>query len=512
MPKAFFSRLVPRSATCVAVLALGACAESPSADYSGTEGRGGSSLTTGGSGGKPPSASGSPNTSGGMTNDAGRGGRTEGGTDPAGATTTLGAGGATAGAPGSAGSAVLGGRSGSSGSSGTTSTGGTGGNGGGGGGALGGNAGTAGGAAGSGGIAPLDATCGEASGNAGSGASGVASKYAGCFPIGAAVDSASYITHSALLKAHFNSVTTENEMKFASLEPNEGSFSYGTADSIVNFATTNKMKVRGHTLVWHSQNPAWLFANATKETLLARMKKHIQSVVTHFKGKVYAWDVVNEAIMEDGSYRDGNEPDDSKKSQWYAILGESYIAEAFKAAHEADPDAKLFYNDYYDYIPAKQQGIYTMLKGLLAEGVPVHGVGMQCHLNIQASTDPNNQGYYQDVSHLEDAIELYSSLGLDVQVTELDLSLYVPGVTYTSDQFYTEQTFTDELKAKQAARYAEFFELFRRYRHVITGVTFWGIADDNTWLSEFSSGRQDFPLLFDVNHDPKPAYTSVVTF
>src|SRR6478609_119813 len=120
-------------------------------------------------------------------------------------------------------------------------------------------------------------------------------------------------------------------MKFASLGPNEGSFSYATADSIVNFATTNQMKVRGHTLVWHSQNPAWLFSGATKETLLARMKKHISSVMTHFKGKVYAWDVVNEAIMEDGSYRDGNETDANKRSQWYAIIGESYIAEAFKA-------------------------------------------------------------------------------------------------------------------------------------------------------------------------------------
>jgi len=379
---------------------------------------------------------------------------------------------------------------------------------------MGGDAGaTVGGAAGAAGMAPLDATCGDPPGAAGtSGEVGVATKYKGCFPIGAAVDSGETTSHAALLKAHFNSFTCENEMKFTSLEPNENSFTYSTADAMVNFATSNNMKVRGHTLVWHSQNPSWLFSGATKDTLLARMKNHIKNVVGHFKGKLYAWDVVNEAIMEDGSYRDGNEADDNKKSQWYAIMGESYIAEAFKAAHEADPDAKLFYNDFYDYIPAKQQGIYKMLKGLLDQGIPVHGVGMQCHLNIEPSTDPNNQGYYQDVAHLEDAIKLYSSLGLDVQVTELDLSLYVPGVTYTSSQYYTAATFTDELKAKQAARYAAFFELFRRYRNVITGVTFWGIADDNTWLSEFDSGRKDFPLLFDTDHKPKPAYTSVVTF
>jgi endo-1,4-beta-xylanase len=412
---------------------------------------------------------------------AGSAGNNSAGTGGAGPGGATGAGGASGGVGGSAG--------GSAGASGGAA------------GALGGSAG-----AGTGGVAPMDATCGDATD-----ATGVAEKYAGCFPIGAAVDSGSYTSHSALLKAHFNSVTAENEMKFASLEPNEGSFTYSTADAIVNFATTNKMKIRGHTLVWHSQNPSWLFSGASKDTLLARMKKHISNVVGHFKGKVYAWDVVNEAIMEDGSYRDGNEADD-KKSQWYSIMGESYIAEAFKAAHEADPDAKLFYNDFYDYIPAKQQGIYDMLKGLLDAGVPVHGVGMQCHLNIQPSTDASNQAFYQDVSHLEDAIKLYSSLGLDVQVTELDLSLYVPGITYTSDTYYTTATFTDELKAKQAARYKAFFELFRRYRNVITGVTFWGIADDNTWLSEFSSGRQDFPLLFDVNHNPKPAYDAVIDF
>src|SRR5262249_28704581 len=149
---------------------------------------------------------------------------------------------------------------------------------------------------------------------------------------------------------------------------------------------------------------------------------------------------------------------------------------------------------------------------LLDAGVPIHGVGMQCHLNIEPSTDPMNQGYYQSVANLEEAIKLYSSLGLAVQVTELDMSLYIPGVKYTSDQFYTEATFTDALKTEQANRYADFFALFRKYRDVITGVTLWGVADDNTWLSMFSSGRKDFPLLFGTDHQPKPAYYSVVNF
>ena len=250
---------------------------------------------------------------------------------------------------------------------------------------------------------------------------------------------------------------------------------------------------------------------ATRDVVLARMRNHITKVMQHFQGKVYAWDVVNEAVMENGALRDGTLADD-KKSLWYQIIGESYIAEAFKAAHAADPNAKLFYNDYYDYIPAKQQAIYDLIKGLRDQGIQVDGIGMQCHLNIQPSTDPANQAYYQDVSHLEDAIKLYASLGVTVQVTELDMSLYIPGKTYTSDQFYTAATFTDALKNQQADRYAAFFDLFRRYRTSISGVTFWGIADDNTWLSEFSSGRKDFPLLFDTNHNPKPAFWAVVDF
>lgn len=351
------------------------------------------------------------------------------------------------------------------------------------------------------------------SGSGGSGglATSLGEKYEPLFRIGAAVDSQSYTTHGAILKQHFNSVTPENEMKFESLQGTQGNFTYSAADGIVNFALQNDMKVRGHALVWHTQNPSWLFSGASKDTLLARMRTHIANVVGHFKGKVYVWDVVNEAMMEDGGYRTGAE-EEGKQSKWYEIIGESYIAEAFRAAHDADPDAKLFYNDFYNYIPAKQQGIYDMLKGLLDDGVPVHGVGLQAHLNIEPSTDPNNQGYYQHVANMEDAIELYASLGLEVHVTEMDLSLYIPGITYTSDTFYTAATFTDALKVKQAERYRAFFELFRKHAGTVTSVTFWGVADDNTWLSEFSSGRKDFPLLFDDAHKPKKAYEAVVDF
>jgi endo-1,4-beta-xylanase len=280
----------------------------------------------------------------------------------------------------------------------------------------------------------------------------------------------------------------------------------------VSFAKTNGMKVRGHALVWHRQNPAWVFANASRDVLLNRMRNHITKVMQHFKGSVYAWDVVNEAMMDDGRLRTGDETKDDQKSSWQKIIGDSYIAEAFKAAAAADPDAKLFYNDYYNYIPAKRDAIYDLLKGLKESGIKVDGVGLQAHVNIEPSTMMANQGYYQTVENMEAAIVKYASLGLDVQVTEMDVSLYIPGVTYTSDMFYTAATFTDAVQTKQAERYRAFFDMFRKHADVMTGVTLWGIADDNTWLSELSSGRKDFPLLFDTDHNPKKAFWAVVDF
>jgi endo-1,4-beta-xylanase len=345
----------------------------------------------------------------------------------------------------------------------------------------------------------------------------LAKKYESLFPIGAAVDTAGLKTHGPIIEQHFNSLTAENEMKFESVEPIEGKFDFAAGDTLVSYAKEHGMKMRGHTLVWHRQTPDWVFvdasgAPASREVLLARLKNHIDQVVGRYKDSIYAWDVVNEAIMDDGKYRTNQETEADQRSRWHGILGVDYIAKAFEYAHAADPDAKLFYNEYRNYIPAKRQAVYQMLKELLERGVPIHGVGLQAHLNIEPSTDPENHGYHQTIAETEQAIALYSSLGLDVQVTELDLSVYVPGAKYTPETFYTVETFTPEVQEKQAQRYAAFFELFRKHAKVITGVTFWGVADDNTWLSEFSSGRKDFPMLFDVNHQPKPALERVMTF
>ena len=294
-----------------------------------------------------------------------------------------------------------------------------------------------------------------------------------------------------LIKRHFNSLTADNSMKWSSLQPTEGNFDFTDADKIVGFAQTNGMKVRGHTLCWHNQVPEWIFKNgeetASKEQVLNRLRTHITTVMTHFKGKVYAWDVVNE-VIDDGSsiYR---------SSQWYNICGEDYIFEAFRAARAADPDAKLFYNDYTAIDPAKRDKIYDLLVKLKAEDL-VDGMGLQGHWNIE----------YPPTSLIIQAFDKYKSLGLELQITELDVSVY----TSNSEP---ESLYTSDLALKQAVAYERFFIAFRNYKNNITGITFWGLADNYSWLDNFPvAGRKNYPFLFDENYKPKKAYFVVINF
>ncbi len=322
--------------------------------------------------------------------------------------------------------------------------------------------------------------------------------YADYFPIGTAVNATILYTHKALLDKHFNSITAENEMKYSSLQPSEGAFNWTTADKMVEYAYTNGKKIRGHTLVWHNQTPAWVFKDpydsnkiASRELLLERMETHIKTVVGRYKGKIYAWDVVNEAIPDGG----GDLRDDSP---WYEIIGPDYIEYAFRFAHEADPDALLFYNDYNAYQPTKRDKIYKLAKGLIDKGVPIHGVGMQGHWDFSGP----------DIRDIEEAIKIYSSLGLKVEITELDLSLYRWN---ENDKEFTSLP-SDRLY-QQAVQCKKIFELFRKYKDVISNVTFWGIADDMTWKDNFPvSNRKDWPLLFNTKHDPKQAFWAVVNF
>ncbi|NLY88180.1 MAG: endo-1,4-beta-xylanase [Firmicutes bacterium] len=321
--------------------------------------------------------------------------------------------------------------------------------------------------------------------------------YQDFFPIGAAVNSWTIDSHKDLIEKHFNSLTPENEMKFEFLQPSPGNYTFDRADAIVELAEKNGMLVRGHTLIWHNQTPAWVFKDengnpAGRELLLKRMEEHITTVVSRYRGRVYAWDVVNEAVA------DGQGPGYLRTdSPWYRIIGPDYIAQAFIFAHQADPEAKLFYNDYSATDPVKSTRIYRLLKDLLDQGVPVHGVGIQGHWDI------NHPPTYQ----VEAAIRKYASLGLEVQITEFDISVFSWG-----DNRRLQSKPENRLRI-QAGRYRKFFEVFRRNKDVLTGVTFWGVADDRTWKDNFPvRGRKDWPLVFDEEHRPKAAFWEIINF
>jgi endo-1,4-beta-xylanase len=321
-------------------------------------------------------------------------------------------------------------------------------------------------------------------------------------PIGVAVAPRSLSgPDSDLIIKQFNSLTPENAMKMGPIHPEPNRYAWQDPDAIVAFAQKNGMKVRGHTLCWHNQTPKWFFTDSTgkqvsREVLLARLKQHITDVVGRYKGKIYAWDVVNEAVPDTSTsiYR---------RSKFYEIIGEDYIEKAFEYAHAADPDAKLFYNDYNTESSAKREKIYQLLKKLKDKKVPVDGVGLQGHWSIY---EPTRQ-------ELEKSIQQFSSLGLMVQITELDVSVH----TKEHERREKKSTDTGELTAemieKQAAQYKMFFDVFRKYKGTVTAVTFWNVSDKYTWLDNFPvTGRKDYPLLFDQNYKPKKAFEGVVSF
>ncbi|TYP76828.1 endo-1,4-beta-xylanase [Paenibacillus methanolicus] len=296
-----------------------------------------------------------------------------------------------------------------------------------------------------------------------------------------------------LLQKHFNSLTAGNELKWDATEPQEGQFDFTRADKIVDFATANSIASRGHTLIWHSQTPNWVFYDAegklaSKELLFARMKKHIETVVGRYKGEIYAWDVVNE-VLEPGD----KQPGGLRNSLWYQIAGEEFIEKAFVYAHEADPDAKLFINDYNTNMPEKRQNLYDLIKRLKTKGIPVDGVGHQTHIGIE----------YPTVQEIDDQFQAFRDLGIEQQVTELDMSVY----TNDADAY---ETFPLELQLKQAKRYKEIFDVFKKHADQLTAVIFWGKDDLNTWLRTFPVTRNNWPLLFDERLQAKYAYWAIV--
>lgn len=336
--------------------------------------------------------------------------------------------------------------------------------------------------------------------------------YKDYFPIGGAVAVASWAskktldTHQDLIKKHLSSLTAENAMKPDYLQPREGVFNFREADRMVDFAKANGMKVRGHTLVWHGQTPEWFFrtedgilvyedvfeggkrvdrnfkeeliTNEFRELVQQRMENHIEEVMTHFGDDIYAWDVVNEAVSDDWTVTHRHD------SPWYRIFGDDFMKIAFEKAHEVNPNAKLFYNDYNAEMVYKRSRIRDMLKSLIDDGVPIHGMGIQAHWGVNGP----------DISEIEDALKMYAELGIEIHITEMDVSI--------KDLRKEQLPNWQEL---QAERYSDIFRLFKKYSHVITNVTLWGIADDATWLGEDAK-----PFLFDENQNPKPSFWAVV--
>ncbi|MCP4437625.1 MAG: endo-1,4-beta-xylanase [Aureispira sp.] len=278
----------------------------------------------------------------------------------------------------------------------------------------------------------------------------------------------------------FNSITAENIFKPVYLHPNENTFNWVEADQLVDFCETNNKRLHGHTLIWHNQLPSWIenFEGTSSDWDLM-FKKHIQTICTHFKGKVSSWDVVNEAFEDNGELRN---------TIWRQKIGDSYIEKAFVYAHESDPDAVLFYNDYnIASKKAKRQAILELFNSLRQKGVPIHGIGMQMHISID----------YPKNKKIENALTELSDDGYKIHFSEIDISVNPNGKDIEpSTELYDCQA--DKLTAITKL----YKEIPSEYQY---GMTFWGVSDQNTWIRTFF-GREDYPLLFDDDYNTKPVY------
>lgn len=319
---------------------------------------------------------------------------------------------------------------------------------------------------------------------------GLKDKYKDYFKIGAAVNEKTIESHADIIKKHFNSVTCENETKFIRLQKAKGSFDFLAADKILHFARENNIAMRGHVFAWHNQSPGWLFEDADKEELLERIKEHIRVVGQRYRDDFYCWDAVNEVIEDKAEefYR---------KSPWVNIIGEDFADYVFRYAKEILPNTDLYYNDYNESNPPKRDKIYELVKGMLNRGIPVDGIGMQCHWSI----------HYPSASLVRQAIEKYAELGLKLQITELDISVFA------HNELGRVEKPTVQMLMLQAKAYQEAFALFREYKDIIDNVTLWGVADDSTWLDDFPvKNRKNWPLLFDEDHKPKEALLRIMDF
>lgn len=312
----------------------------------------------------------------------------------------------------------------------------------------------------------------------------------------------------ALIKNQFNSITAENCMKSGELQPEEGKFDFDLADQFVKFGEDNDMYIIGHTLVWHSQAPNWFFTDkdgkdVSREVLIERMKNHIYTVVGRYKGKIKGWDVVNEAIEDDGSWR---------KTKFYDIIGEDYIKLAFQFANEADPEADLYYNDYSMAHEGRRNTVVKLVNDLKSEGIRIDGVGMQGHMDL---TFPRLEDF-------EKSMLAFAETGVKLMITELDVTVLPRpdrnvGAEISATFEYQQKLnpyaegLPDSVSTALNSRYNEIFKLFLKHSDKIERVTLWGAYDGQSWRNDWPvRGRTDYALLFDRNFQPKPAVKAII--
>lgn len=303
-----------------------------------------------------------------------------------------------------------------------------------------------------------------------------------------------------IIKKHFNSIVAEDCMKSANIHPEEDRYNFEQADQFVKFGQENNMAIIGHCLIWHSQLAPWFCVdqkgnNVSAEVLKQRMKDHITTIVTRYKGKIKGWDVVNEAIEEDGSYR---------KTKFYEILGEEYIPLAFQYAHEADPDAELYYNDYGMNVPGRRDAVVKLVNSLKAKGLRIDAIGMQGHMGMD----------YPTIEDFEASMLAFAGTGVKVMITEWDMSALPTvkrsanisdTVTFRKAMNPYPETLPDSVSAVWNARMKAFFNLFLKHADIVERVTAWGVSDGDSWKNNFPvRGRKEYPLLFDRNYEMKP--------
>ena len=333
---------------------------------------------------------------------------------------------------------------------------------------------------------------------------GMKDSYKDFFTIGVAVNqrNVSNPDQIALIKKEFNSITAENDMKPGEIHPQEGVWNWEKADKIANFCRENGIKLRGHCLCWHSQFADWMFTDkkgkpVKKEVFYERLREHIHAVVNRYKDIVYAWDVVNEAMADDGRSWPGREQSPYRQSRHFQLCGDEFIAKAFQFAREADPNALLFYNDYSCVDPGKRERIYNMVKKMKDAGVPIDGIGMQGHYNI----------YFPDEDQLDLTITKFKEIVKHIHITELDLRMNNESGGQLMFSRGEAKPMPGYMNTLQTDQYARLFKVFRKHKDVIDNVTFWNLGDKDSWL-----GVNNHPLPFDENYKPKSCYRAIREF